>query len=257
MPRIKLCVAYDGTDYAGWQIQDNAKTVQGEIEKALSIIYSKEIRLHGSGRTDAGVHALRQYAHYDCDKDKGPKEDNILQAINFYLPSDIRIRGASFVNETFHARFNAVRRRYCYIISCSKYMSPFMKRYAVLHTKDKDVSLLNKYASFLIGEHDFTSFCSVSDANKTKIRTIYKASFTKRGDFIYFYIEGNAFLQNMVRIIVGTIFELERKGECVDEIKRILLAKSRFAAGPTAAAEGLFLTRVVYKDGERGSLEEL
>lgn len=246
MPNIKITIQYDGTDFAGWQVQPNVPTIQGEIESALESIYQMPIRIYGSGRTDRGVHSLGQVASFDVPTLKMPIE-RFHNALNYHLPRSVRVVDACQVEADFHARFSARYREYIYAIDNSKVYMPFYEKYAYSYPRHKiDTDEINKYASLILGEHDFTSFCSVADENEHKCRYIQKCYSIRRGNLVYIIVRGNAFLHNMVRIIVGTLVTLEDKKEPYEKISEILEARDRTAALVTAPPHGLYFRRVFY-----------
>ncbi len=246
MLNIKITIQYDGQDYAGWQIQPNIDTVQGKIEYAIQKIYGNHIRIYGAGRTDAGVHALGQVASFNLPMLKMPIE-RLHYALNYYLPRNIRIIKSEVMDGSFHARFSAKWREYIYVIDNSDVSIPFYSKYTFFYRKHIiNTDTINEYAKLLLGEHDFTSFCSAEDENEHKYRCIEKAYSIRKGNLIYIIIKGNAFLHNMVRIIVGTLLELERKKEEYSTMTDILEAKDRTKALVTAPPHGLYFRRVMY-----------
>lgn len=243
---IKLVVAYDGTDFCGWQVQKNDRTVQGEIEAALRQIHSADIRLTGSGRTDSGVHADGQTANFYTETDI-PAE-KFLYALNSLLSQDVRILRSSEVNENFHSRFDAKIRVYRYYIKTGGSCLPRYSRYCWRIREIPEVKILNRIAAPLSGIHDFTTFAAAGDPSESKVRQLYSAAFTMEGGFIVFKIAGNAFLWRMVRSIVGTTLALANEGAGAAEMKKILESMDRGAAGVTAPPHGLFLDRVLYDE---------
>lgn len=242
-----LTLQYDGTDFAGWQVQPNAPTIQGEIERALHTLYGRDVPLVGSGRTDAGVHALAQVANFTVTDE----EDRILLervplALNTNLPPAIRIHTARYVSKRFHARFSAGGRKYVYVLSLRK-QSPFLLRYSYFRARVPDIARLNAYAKEIVGAHDFTSFCSSRDMNESKVRRVLSAQWRMRGETMLFFIHAHAFLHNMVRVIVGTSLKLAEKGGDANAMREILLAKDRNKAFATAPPQGLFLREVYYE----------
>lgn len=250
--RIRIDLAYDGTDFFGWQVQSHGRTVQGELEKALGKIEGAEVRVIGSGRTDSGVHACFQVAHFDTEKDS-IEPSRFATALNSILLKDIRILVTKEVAEDFHARFSAVERGYCYYFSQNSCMLPFYRDFCWDLRRPLNVELLNRYASKLIGLHDFTTFSAAGDASPTKERIITSASFVPRGDFLVFKLSGNAFLWKMVRSITGTMIGLEVKGAGEGVFEEILKAKERSLVGTTAPARGLFLDYVRYPGDPGGT----
>lgn len=245
MRNIRLDIAYDGTNYCGWQIQPKHITVQGIIEKALSKIHKKDMEIIGSGRTDSGVHADMQVVNFYTDIDSILAE-SFRSALNSLLPKDIRVLKSYEVEKDFHSRYKAYRRTYKYYIKLGEVGHPRYRDFCYLVRKPLDLKLLNDLARELIGEHDFTTFAAAGDQAPTKIRTIYSANFYSEGEFIVFKICGNAFLQRMVRSITGTLLDLAWKKETPETMRSILTSKDRSRAGTTAPARGLFLNLVEY-----------
>lgn len=242
MKNYKLTVQYDGTNYAGWQMQDNAVTVQQKISEAVEIIIKENINLIGSGRTDSGVHAIGQIANFKTDT-----EINIFRfqhSLNSILPPDISVKAVTKVAEKFHSRFDAKKRSYLYLLSLKK--SPFYKNYSWLYFDEVKVDELNKLSGTLIGEHDFTSFSRKNSETENKSCTIYSAHWRKSGDIVYFFIEANRYLHGMVRTIVGTLLKLVKEEEGEKKLSEILNLKDRKTAGEAAPAKGLFLYKVKY-----------
>jgi tRNA pseudouridine38-40 synthase len=242
---IKLTISYDGTDFSGWQRQPKQRSVQGEIEKALAKIHKHPVDINGSGRTDTGVHALAQAANFYTDIEKIIPH-RFVQAINAYLPRDVRILAAEEVSQDFHARFDAKMRTYRYNIICGRRAFAHEQRYALQLWRQPNIRLLNDYARLLRGEMDCSTFASVHDKSKSRNRFLYQASFFYEGDKLVFEISANAFLWKMVRSIVGSFLEYEEKNISVQEVKQMIEAKERSLAGTTAPPQGLFLTLVEY-----------
>jgi tRNA pseudouridine38-40 synthase len=247
MPNVRLTIAYDGTEYAGWQVQKNARTVQGEIEKALKKILKESPRLIGAGRTDSGVHARRQAANF---KTKSTLPLIKLQsALNANLPKDISIVGIKKARRRFHSRFNAKGKVYRYTILNSRIDDPLSRAYYWKIPYALKVPLLRSEARVLLGRHDFKSFQAKSDLSciKNTVRTVKGISIKKSGRFIYLDIEADGFLRQMIRNIVGTLAEIARGYFAEGSMKRILASRNRRKAGPTAPAKGLTLLKVKYK----------
>lgn len=244
--RIKLTIAYDGTDFKGWQIQKKDRTVQQVLESALAKIHKHPVRLCGSGRTDSGVHAFGQIAHYDSDLSQLP-DNRILLALNSILPYDVRVLNAETVHNNFHARFDAVTREYRYYIREAAYRLPTQERYTWYLPELPDSTVLNSYAAKLPGIHDFTTFTAAGDASESKVRQILSASFYYEQDALVFRIEGNAFLWKMVRSLLGTMIALWRESASPEEMSRLLQSGDRSLAGTTAPPQGLFLYRIRYE----------
>lgn len=247
MKNLKIIIQYDGSNFSGWQIQPNVRTVQGEISKALFNIYGEKITIYGCGRTDSGVHALGQVANFKLPYLKMPI-NKVHYALNNHLPRDIRIISCEIMDDYFNARASAIFREYIYIISNSDVFSPFYDKYAWFYRKNIiNEKLINEYSKELIGEHDFTSFCSSKDENDTKFRYIERAHCVRKKDILYFIIRGNAFLHNMVRIIVGTLIEGQKENMPYNFIRNILSEKDRRKAFITAPAHGLYFRRAFFK----------
>jgi len=246
MINIKITIAYDGNKFCGWQIQPNVRTVQGEIDKALFNIYGEHFKIYGAGRTDAGVHALGQVANFNLPFLKMPI-NKVNCALNDHLPRDIRIISSEEVDESFNSRASAKWREYIYVINNSEIFSPFFDKYAWFYRKNIiDENLINEYAKELLGEHDFTSFCATSDENDSKNRYIDRAYAIRKKDNIYFIVRGNAFLHNMVRIIVGTLIHAQKLNLPLGSIKDIISLKDRTKAFVTAPAHGLYFRKVIF-----------
>jgi tRNA pseudouridine38-40 synthase len=245
MRTIKLLIEYDGTNYLGWQVQPKGPTIQGMIEEKLTLLTGESTLLIGSGRTDAGVHALGQVAHF---KTKSPMDVHTIQrALNGLLPSDIVIQRAEEVEEGFHARKQAKSKVYEYRILNRSIRSALHRGY-VWHIPQKlDFKALQRATQSLIGEHDFSSFRSVGSPTRTAVRKVIRAEWKMGEDgLIRFEIEANGFLKQMVRAIVGTLVEVGKGKITSEEFLKVLLAKDRKKAGPTAPAHGLFLKEVRY-----------
>ena len=240
--RILLVVAYDGTDYHGWQLQDNARTIEGELNRALTQLTKKDTTVIGASRTDAGVHALCNLAVFDSEMNI-PAE-KYAYALNTMLPGNIRIRKSMKVEDDFHPRKRKTSKTYRYAIDCEPIANPLKTRYAY-HTYEKlDVDLMSQGAKYICGEHDFTSFCSVNGTAVSNVREIYDITVTKDGEDIFIDVTGNGFLYNMVRIIAGTLMEVGRGKMAPEAVKDMLEACDRTKTGPTAPACGLTLIRL-------------
>jgi len=234
-----LTVAYDGTNYHGWQYQNNGKTIEGELNKALSSLLQKNIEVIGASRTDAGVHAMCNAAVFDSDA--GIPAEKYSYALNQMLPDEIRIRKSEEVPADFHPRKTDTVKTYEYRIDCEEFADPLKTRYAYFTYVPLDASKMQEAAFHLIGTHDFKSFCSVNTTATTTVRTIYDIQVIRDGVNIVVRITGNGFLYNMVRIIVGTLMDVGRGKYTPDKVKDILEATDRTAAGPTVPACGLML----------------
>lgn len=240
----KLLIEYVGTDFAGWQVQPNGRTVQEEIHKALTRMYKKKITVIGSGRTDSGVHALGQTANFRTDKYL--ESEAVLKGLNSMLPNDIAILSVEDMPEDFHAQMSAVSKTYLYKIYASHIRSAHLAGRTWWIKDTLDHELISTYLKVFEGEHDFSSFCMQTSLRENNTRRINSASCYKEGDIICIEINGNGFLHNMVRIIVGTIVEAVRKDFSIEYVQNALAAKNRNAAGPTAHPDGLYLKEVIY-----------
>ncbi len=241
-------IAYDGTAYCGWQIQDNALSVQEVIDKALSEWLDEDIHTIGASRTDAGVHALMNVAVFDTNT-RIPGE-KYAQGLNSRLPDDICVQCSYEVPKEFHPRFTETIKTYEYKILNRRFPDPTRRRDSLFYYGKLDDDAMNEAASYLIGPHDFKSFCASGHEGKSTVRTVYSASVEKEGDMIRFRITGDGFLYNMVRIIAGTLIEAGKGAIDPKDMKAILEAKDRQAAGPTAPAHGLTLISIEYPQWE-------
>ncbi len=241
MKRIMLVVAYDGTAYNGWQIQPGVKTIEGELNQALSELLVEEIQVIGASRTDSGVHALCNVAVFDTNT-RIPGE-KISYALNQRLPEDIRIQESKEVDENFHPRHCDSRKTYEYRILNAKFPLPTKRLYAHFTYVPLDVSQMQRAGAYLVGEHDFKSFCATAAVVESTVRTITDLQVEQSGHEIVIRVTGTGFLYNMVRIIAGTLMEVGRGSYPPEKVKEILAAKDRQAAGPTAPACGLTLVK--------------
>jgi len=242
--RIKLVIHYDGTNYHGWARQPNHLTIQGTIENVLKHLCGGRIEIVGSSRTDAGVHALGQVAHFDIESPV-PTE-NFAKALNNLLPEDIVIADAIETSETFDAISNTKSKLYRYTI-CTEPVRPVLRIHHCWHRPGQlDTEKMKQAAVRLIGQKDFKSFASAADQRESSVRTILKCDVVKNNPFIYIDVEADGFLYNMVRNIVGTLVEVGRQRWEPEYIDEILAAKDRCAAGPIAPAGGLCLMEIYY-----------
>ncbi|MFP3042936.1 tRNA pseudouridine(38-40) synthase TruA [Treponema primitia] len=242
---IKLLIAYDGTDFSGWQRQGCNRTVQGTLEAALERIHKHPVVLTGSGRTDAGVHAAGQVANFTTPISSIPAE-RFVQALNSLLPRDIRILKAGVTLPDFHARFDARSRIYRYHLICGRPALPHELRYNLQLWRRPDSDLLNAYARLFHGEINCSLFAWPKDPSRSRNRYFSHAGFLYQGDTLIFEIQANAFLWKMVRSVVGTLLHYEEKGKSPEELKRIIETGDRSLAGPTVPPNGLFLWKVEY-----------
>lgn len=244
MTKYKILLQYDGSRFAGWQIQKNEKTVQGTVTDALSTLTGEKITVVGAGRTDAGTHALGQVAHCRLEKKWDPS--NLRQALNGLLPGDIRILRVSTVRADFHAQKDAVKKRYEYRIYNGHVLSPFRRGYVYHAFTPLDCRAMQSGCEFLCGYHDFSGFAAASTAVKDRHRKVLLSSLRKKGGLIIYQVEANGFLHHMLRNIVGTLLQIGKGKRPAEDIARILLSKDRRKAGPTAPAHGLYLVRIWY-----------
>lgn len=242
--RVKLIVAYDGTAYHGWQIQNNGISVQQVLNETISEFFGQEIKVVGASRTDTGVHAQGNVAAFDVDT-KMPAE-KIAYALNRSLPDDIVIIGSSEAPADFHPRFHKGRKTYEYRILNRTFPDPVRRHYSLFYHYPLDEKKMNEAAQYLVGEHDFTTFSSIHSQSATFVRTIYVCEVRRMGDEILLHIEGNGFLYNMVRIITGTLLEVGGGRMEPSYVGEILEKKDRALAGPTAPPEGLTLIGIEY-----------
>lgn len=244
MKRIMLVVAYDGTNYHGWQLQPGEISIEEVLNKALSSLLKENITVIGASRTDAGVHALGNVAVFDTETRIAPEK--LALAVNQYLPEDIRVMRSLQVEEDFHPRKVPCRKTYEYKIDCNRIYNPLTRNMASHIYYSLDIDLMKQAAEHLVGEHDFVSFASINTQVKETIRTIYSLTIEKNENQILIRVNGNGFLYNMVRIIAGTLIEVGRKRFEPGYMKEILLNKDREKAGPTAPARGLTLVEIEY-----------
>lgn len=244
MRRILLTTEYKGTAYRGWQIQKEGQTIQGEITKALESICRHKINLCGSGRTDEGVHAMAQTAHFDCDCNI--PSDKFTYCCNALLPNDIKILSSKEVPPDFHARFNVKKKTYIYKMYCSEIISPLRNELYAHIPYNLNTEDMQKACACLLGKHDFTCFMATGSSVTEPIRQIFSADIILKGDEIYFEISGSGFLRHMVRIITGTLIEIGRGKLSPVSMKDIIESKNRISAGATAPPCGLYLKSVEY-----------
>ena len=245
MARILLTLRYDGTAYHGWQVQPNGVTVQQVLQDAVEAVTGVRSGITGCSRTDAGVHADMFCCAFDSDTPL--RGDKLCSALNFHLPRDVSVYDAREVEEEFHPRYHAKGKRYVYRIWNGNQRHPMYEKYAIWLKKPLDVEYLNSVAQDYVGYHDFSAFCGAgSDLQGTAERTIHSCTVTRQGDLVLFTVEGDGFLYNMVRIMVGTLLEIAAGRIPADRIPAILEGRDRNAAGPTAPAQGLCLEQVFY-----------
>lgn len=244
--RVLLRVAYDGTEYCGWQVQPNANTVEGELAKALKGLFGAEIEIIGASRTDAGVHAMGNVAVFDTDS-RMPAE-KISYALNTRLPDDIRVRKSMQVPDDFHPRHTDCVKTYEYNIYNDQFDNPLYSRYSHFCYGEIDVDKMNEAAKYIVGEHDFTAFCAAGSQVVDKTRTVYSLEAIRNDRLITIRITGNGFLYNMVRIIAGTLLKVGQGAMEPTQVQKAIESKNRNDAGPTAPAKGLRLVEIKYKE---------
>ncbi len=244
MKRVKLTVAYDGTNYCGWQVQPNGVTIESELNRHLSDLLKEDIHVIGASRTDAGVHARGNVAVFDTSA-RMPAE-KISYAMNTRLPEDIRIQCSEEVAPDFHPRFCETVKTYEYRICNRKFPDPCSRLYSLFYYWDLDEKKMQRAADHLVGTHDFTSFCTHKPEITDHVRTIYSLDVIREGEMITVRVCGNGFLYNMVRIIAGTLLRVGSGMIDPDEIPSILEARDRGRAGETARPQGLTLVEIRY-----------
>lgn len=247
MKNYKMIIQYDGTGYKGWQVLKNEeRTIQGKLQNILAKMTGADVEVIGSGRTDAGVHARGQVANVHMNTCYGLNE--ILNYVNRFLPDDIAVISVEEVDDRFHARYNAVKKTYSYRINMGIIPNVFEKRFVYQYGKKLDIDAMKEAAGYLIGTKDFTSFCGNSKFKKSAVRTVHKIDFDINGDDLTITYTGNGFLQNMVRIMTGTLIEVGSKQKKSDDINNIIEGRKRELAGYTAPPQGLTLEKVIYED---------
>ncbi|MCM3413331.1 tRNA pseudouridine(38-40) synthase TruA [Metabacillus litoralis] len=243
--RVKCIVSYDGTQFSGYQVQPNKRTVQSEIENSLLKLHKGQaVKIFASGRTDAQVHALGQVFHFDTHitipEKKWP------YALNSLLPDDISIKEAVYVDDDFHSRFHALKKEYRYQINTAKIQDVFKRHYMYHFPYPLDVELMRKASQYLCGTHDFTSFCVAKTEVEDKVRTIFSIDIIKEESDIIFSFVGNGFLYNMVRILVGTLLEVGQGMRSPESISAVINGRDRSLSGKTVPGHGLYLWKVYY-----------
>jgi len=247
MATIKLTLQYDGTDFGGWQLQPNARTVQAVVEQGLDGLLGEAVRLHSSGRTDAGVHARGMVAHFTTGRELPLSA--YREGLNALLPADVAVIRAEAVADDFHARFSATGKWYRYTLLRSPVRHPLHDRYALQLRADLDLAAMRRAAQALVGEHDFAAFRSSSCEAATSVRRVTAIDLLEQDQLLHIDVRGGGFLKNMVRIIVGTLLEVGQGKRSVASVAELLASKDRTLAGKTVAGKGLCLMEVYY-DGE-------
>ena len=256
--RYKIRLSYDGSAFCGWQIQNNARTLQGELEKALSTLLGSPVQVTGAGRTDSDVNAIGYIAHFDVPDEVSVEAAHLCYKLNAMLPREITIHEISFTGDDFHARFDAQSREYCYFVHFVK--DPFSEKYSYRMRHPLDIEAMNQAAQKLLGEHDFSCFEKVGGNNATSICTVAEALWStyrpahadmmgfpcEDGEYIVFRIRANRFLRNMVRAIVGSLIEVGRGKKSPSWITELIASGSRSAAGQSVPGNALFFTGAEY-----------
>lgn len=246
MRNFRIILQYEGSRYQGWQKQESTEnTIQGKLEQLLSKMAGTKVEVQGSGRTDAGVHALGQVANFHVDTDKTPEQ--IMEYMNFYLPEDIAVVAIKEVAERFHSRLNAKGKTYCYRVINSGIPHVFDRRYVHVVETPLDIPAMQKAAQYFLGTHDFKAFTSTKKSKKSTVRTIHNITIEQvQSAEIRFTFTGDGFLYHMVRIMTGTLLEVGLHERAPEEIEAILKTGRREAAGALAPAKGLTLMEVFY-----------
>ncbi|MBQ8182535.1 MAG: tRNA pseudouridine(38-40) synthase TruA [Clostridia bacterium] len=245
MRNLLFEIAFDGAAFHGWQQQENAVTVQGELKKAWNRLTGENPNIVGCSRTDAGVHA-KEYFFNVRTESTIPCESFPVALASSKLPCEISVISCEEVDYDFNARFDCLKKEYIYVFENTKIPSPFNYRRSMNYKYNMDVELMNKAAQHFTGEHDFSSFCASGAEVLSKVRTIYSASVEREGDFVIFRVCGNGFLYNMVRIMAGTLIYVNNGKISADDIPHVIELKDRTAAGITAIPDGLYLNKVYF-----------
>jgi len=244
MRNISLTLAYDGTNYHGWQWQPGVVAVEQRLREAVQKVLDHETKIYAGARTDSGVHALGQVINFRTEKGIGLP--NLAKGLNSLLPPDIRVMGASDEDESFHARYSARSKTYVYCILNEAFNSPFLSRYVLHWPHSLDIPSMNEALKWILGEHDFSSFKKKDEFYKSCVREVKRARFARRGGMIYFIVEATGFLRYMVRIIVGTSILVGQGKISPVDFKEILESSERERAGQTMPPQGLFLKKIWY-----------
>ncbi len=239
-----VTLKYDGSRYHGWQRQENADTVQQQVENAIYRLFGERITVTGCSRTDTGVHALCFKCNFRSDKVLS--HNNVISGLNHFLPPDIAVTCSETVDDDFNARFNCISKEYIYKIYNSGIRDPFYENRALFYKYPIDVQLLDKEAKAFIGTHDFSAFRAAGATTKTTVRTVYNAGVERHGDVVIFRVEADGFLYNMVRIMVGTLLNIAEGKIQSGSIPDIIKSGNRLESGKTQAPEGLYLNKVNY-----------
>lgn len=244
MKRLLLTIQYDGTNYHGWQVQKNALTVQEVLQNAIEKVFGKRLDVKGCSRTDSGVHANMYCVSIDTDMNIQP--ENVVMALNGFLPKDVAVKECKEVSMDFHPRYSVDSKEYLYIVNNADIRDAFGANYSYYYRRKIDAEYLNKEAKAFVGTYDYSGFCSVKTDVEDTVRTVKAFDVWREGDMVYFKVSADGFLYNMVRIMVGTLLFVSegkiKEGELIDVIK----SKDRKRAGKTAPPQGLYLNKVIY-----------
>lgn len=244
MRRLLLTIQYDGSAYHGWQVQKNAVSVQQVLQDAIEKVFTKRLDVKGCSRTDTGVHA-NMYC-VSIDTDMSIDDESVVRALNTYLPNDIAVVDCKQVDNDFHPRYNCKSKQYVYKLYNGKIRNPFLTNYAYHYRYPIDADYLNQQAKAFIGKHDYSGFCSVKSDVEDTVRNVYAFDVWRDGDMVYFKVEADGFLYNMVRIMVGTLLFVSEGKIKKDELSSVIASKDRKRAGKTAPPQGLYLDKVNY-----------
>lgn len=246
MRNVRIEVAYDGSRFYGWQRQDGFESVQGALEDGLAALLDTVVSVQGAGRTDTGVHALRQVAHFHVDT-RLP-DDRLRHALNAHLPDSVVVRRLETCRDDFHSRFDALGKRYLYLTATTRFRPPFGRAHCGWTPWALERGAMVAAARHLVGRHDFAAFGNVGSARRTTVRTVWRVRVVARRERFAIVVEGDGFLYNMVRTIAGTLIDVGKGRLAPDDVARALASGERDHAGPTAPAEGLYLVRVFYDE---------
>ncbi len=248
MRNLKLTLRYDGSSFHGWQFQPNCITVEEELKKACFQILREDVKIQSCSRTDAGVHANMFCCNFKTNCERENRK--IILGLNAVLPESIAVYGAEDMDEDFHARYSCKGKEYIYKIWNERQRNPFYNNYALHFPRKLDEKLLNECAKSYIGEHDFAAFCSSGSSVLSTVRTVYDCSVERQDELVIFKVRGNGFLYNMVRIMLGTLLDVNDGKIDPSSLPSIIESKKRERAGITAEAKGLYLNKVFYTEGE-------
>jgi tRNA pseudouridine38-40 synthase len=246
MRNVRLQIAYDGSRFHGWQRQEGFESVQEALEDAYRCVTGDRLVVHGAGRTDAGVHALRQVAHAHVETRLS--DDRLRHAWNAHVAPGVVVRALETCRDDFHARFDARRKRYLYVLATTRFRPPFGETLCHWCEQPLDLGCMRRAAAAFVGEHDFSALASSGSPRRSNVRRIQSIHFIARRERLAFVVEGNGFLYNMVRTIAGTLIDVGRGKRSPDEVPEILASKRREHAGPTAPPQGLYLLSVLYDE---------